>query len=419
MTIEILMPALSPTMEKGTLSKWLVKEGDVISSGDVIAEIETDKATMEIESAEDGIIAKLFSKEGTSDIPVGQVIALLLNKAENISPTTPLEKTSPPTPAADDTIIPDQAANTPPITETNGRPKASPLAKRIANQSGIDISTITGSGPQGRIIKRDLDAALSVVKTMQTTPAVTPKEPDPIISGTYDSLADIPFHTEKLSTIRKTIARRLTESKTTVPHFYLSIDLELDNLLSQRKILNTTLADKGGKLSINDFIIRAAALSLKKVPAANAQYTGDKIFYYQRADISVAVAIDGGLITPIIRGACHKGLAEISSDMKDMVARAHLGKLIPEEYTGGTFSISNLGMHGIKEFGAVINAPQGAILAIGAGEQRPVIKDRSVAIATVMSCTLSCDHRVIDGAVGAEFLAAFKAYMENPLSMLL
>ncbi|PCI52643.1 MAG: pyruvate dehydrogenase complex dihydrolipoamide acetyltransferase [Alphaproteobacteria bacterium] len=419
MSIEIFMPALSPTMEKGTLAKWLVKEGDAISSGDVIAEIETDKATMELESAEDGIIAKLFSKEGTNDIPVGQVIALLVSKGENTSHTKTIKKISPPAPAADASGTSGQATNTPPLTETNGRVKASPLAKRIATQSGIDITKVTGSGPQGRIVKRDLNAALSAVKTIPSAPIATTKSPPPIIVDEYEALADIPFQTEKLSTIRKTIARRLTESKTTIPHFYLSIDLELDNLLSQRKILNTSLAEKGGKLSINDFIIRAAALSLKKVPGANAQYAGDKVYYYQRADISVAVAINNGLITPIIRGACSKGLADISSEMKDMSTRARLGKLMPEEYTGGTFSISNLGMHGIKEFGAVINPPQGAILAIGTGEQRPVIKDGSVAVATVMSCTLSCDHRVIDGAVGAEFLATFKAYMENPLSMLL
>jgi len=442
MSIEIFMPALSPTMEKGTLAKWHVKAGDTVESGDIIAEIETDKATMEVESIDDGTVAQILVAEGSEDVPVGQIIAVLAEDGEDVanvkasqaSPApamaapaqeVPIEKQveTAPVAAAMETV---NAQITDSVTQTGDRVKASPLAKRIAKQSGVDLTTIAGSGPHGRIVKRDVigDAvtpqqapAASVVSasSSSTMPSVAASVP----ATAYGPHADIPFREERLSSMRKIIAKRLAESKQTVPHFYLTVDCDLDALLVQRKELNTTLAESGGKLSVNDFFIRAVALALKKVPAANVQYAGDKMYWYERADISVAVAIKGGLVTPVVRGADQKGLAEIAAEVKSLAGKARDGKLMPEDYAGGTFSISNLGMYGIKEFSAVINPPQGAILAIGAGEQRPVVKDGALAVATVMSVTLSCDHRAIDGAVGAEFLASFKGYVENPLTMLL
>ncbi len=439
MAIEIFMPALSPTMEKGTLAKWLVKEGDTVESGDVIAEIETDKATMEVESIDDGTVAKILIGEGTDDVPVGQIIALLAEEGEDASAIeVPTAAPEPAAPAAVEAAPEPVAAPVPgPVAEmyptavnnqitdavSGNRVKASPLAKRIAKQEGLDLAAVSGTGPHGRIVKRDIEAAMAAgtAVTAGAEPAGKPQQPAtaPASAPEYGPHDDIPFREERLSNMRKTIAKRLTESKTTVPHFYLTIDCELDKLLAQRKDLNAKLADSGVKLSVNDFIIRASALALKKVPAANVQYAGDKMYWYERADISVAVAIEGGLVTPVVRGADQKGLAEISADVKDLATRARDGKLMPEDYAGGTFSISNLGMFGIKEFGAVINPPQGAILAVGAGEQRPVVKDGALAVATVMSCTMSCDHRAIDGAVGAEFLAAFKSYIEDPITMLL
>ncbi len=441
MAVEIFMPALSPTMEAGTLAKWLVKEGDSVESGDVIAEIETDKATMEVEAIDEGTVAKIFIDEGSEDVKVGEIIAVLAEEGEDvadvaagssssasaapaIAPTPNVETATPPTQAA----APQAAAPTVSVTQGDGnRIKASPLAKRIASQEGLDIAAIAGTGPNGRIVKRDVEAAIAAGGTATAAPSAAPahtaaatstpaKAP---VSSEYGPHDDIPFREEKLSGMRKTIARRLTESKTTVPHFYLTVECELDSLLAQRKELNTKLADSGVKLSVNDFIIRASALALKKVPAANVQFAGDKMYWYERADVSVAVAVEGGLVTPVVRGADSKGLSEISKDVKELAGKAKDGKLMPEDYAGGTFSISNLGMFGIKEFSAVINPPQGAILAVGAGEQRAVVKDGALAVATVMSCTLSCDHRAIDGAVGAEFLAAFKGYIEDPLMMLL
>ncbi|WP_417463639.1 pyruvate dehydrogenase complex dihydrolipoamide acetyltransferase [Kordiimonas sp.] len=442
MAIEIFMPALSPTMEKGTLAKWLVKEGDTVESGDVIAEIETDKATMEVESIDDGTVAKILVDEGTDDVPVGQIIAMLAEEGEDVSdieaPSASKQAAAPekepegnkledkkdeekPSKSSSD----DKSAKgeSKPSKADGERIKASPLAKRIASQEGLDLEALEGTGPNGRIVKRDIEAALEkgVDKASEAAPAKeAAKAPAAQAAAPeYGPHADIPYREERLSGMRKTIARRLTESKTTVPHFYLTIDCELDKLLAQRKELNTKLADSGVKLSVNDFIIRATALALKKVPAANVQFAGDKMYWYERADISVAVAIDGGLVTPVVRGADNMGLTEISNTVKDLATRARDGKLMPEDYAGGTFSISNLGMFGIREFSAVINPPQGAILAVGAGEQRAVIKDGAVAVATVMSCTMSCDHRAIDGAVGAEFLAAFKGYIEDPITMLL
>jgi len=445
MAIEIFMPALSPTMEKGTLAKWLVKEGDTISSGDVIAEIETDKATMEVESIDDGTVAKILVAEGTDDVPVGKIIAMLAAEGEDVaSVEAPAEKAAPapasatepkteqsvsaaaPTPEAAATPTPVNGQVTDSVTQASAddRVKASPLARRIASQQGVDIAAVSGTGPHGRVIKRDVEAALKSGTAQAVAPATqaaqTAVAPATASAApSYGPHDDIPYREERLSNMRTTIAKRLTESKQHVPHFYLTIDCEMDKLMEQRKVLNAKLAESGTKLSVNDFIIRAVALALKKVPAANVQFAGDKMYWYERADISVAVAIEGGLVTPVIRGADQKGLGEISADMKDLATRARDGKLMPEDYAGGTFSISNLGMYGIKEFGAVINPPQGAILAVGAGEQRPVVKDGALAVATVMSCTLSCDHRAVDGAVGAQFLAAFKGYIEDPITMLL
>ncbi|MEE9271771.1 MAG: pyruvate dehydrogenase complex dihydrolipoamide acetyltransferase [Robiginitomaculum sp.] len=416
MSIEIFMPALSPTMEIGTLAKWLVKEGDKISRGDIIAEIETDKATMELESNDEGTLARILIDPGTEDIPVGQIIALLSEEGENIVDMDVVVKEPPQVgnPASTKTTITTPSTRTSPVTNTVNRLKASPLAKRFAKQAGVNIADISGTGPQGRIIKRDVEAII-------TAPVNTPlPAPQQIAPTEQIPQTDIPFTQEKLSSMRKIIASRLTLSKTTVPHFYLTINCEIDILLEQRKLLNKTLAGQGGKLSVNDFVIRAAGLALRQVPAANVQYAGDEIYYFERADIAVAVAIDGGLITPVIRSACAKGLGQISNDMKDLASRARAGTLMPEDYTGGTFSISNLGMFGINEFSAIINPPQAAILAIGAGEKRPVVNQKgSIVTATVMNCTLSCDHRAIDGAVAAEFLAAFKVYLENPMAMLL
>lgn len=437
MAIEIFMPALSPTMEKGTLAKWLVKEGDSVESGDVIAEIETDKATMEVESIDDGTVAKILVDEGTDDVPVGKIIAILAEEGEDAAEIeVPSEKeASAPASAPkeedgkQDSAPAKKAEEKKPSKSTgdssandDGRVKASPLAKRIAEQEGLDLKAVEGTGPNGRIVKRDIEAAVkeggAPAKAGESEAPQVAKS-STIAAPEYGPHDDIPYREERLSNMRKTIARRLTESKTTVPHFYLTIDCELDKLLAQRKELNAKLADSGVKLSVNDFIIRATALALKKVPAANVQFAGDKMYWYERADISVAVAIEGGLVTPVVRGADGMGLSDISKAVKDLATRARDGKLMPEDYAGGTFSISNLGMFGIREFSAVINPPQGAILAVGSGEQRAVIKDGAVAVATVMSCTMSCDHRAIDGAVGAEFLAAFKGYIEDPITMLL
>jgi len=431
MSIEIFMPALSPTMEKGTLAKWLVKEGDTVESGDVIAEIETDKATMEVESIDDGTVAKILVDEGTDDVPVGQIIAVLAEEGEDVADIKVPVATAAPAQETEEKLVPARvsaetadsqkpapisqpasATATAAPTVSGERVKASPLARRLAEQKGLDLAAVSGTGPYGRIVKRDVENAKASVSAQSAASAQTVPAP------TYGP-NDIPFREEKLSGMRKVIAKRLTESKQTVPHFYLTIECEIDTLLEQRKVLNVQGEKDGIKISVNDFIIRAAALALKKVPAANVQYAGDKMYWYERADVSVAVAIEGGLVTPVVRGACEKGLAAISADMKELAGKARDGKLMPEEYAGGTISISNLGMYGIKEFSAVINPPQGSILAIGAGVQKPIVKNGDLAVGTVMSVTMSCDHRAIDGAVGAEYLAAFKAYIENPIIMLL
>lgn len=439
MPINVLMPALSPTMTEGTLAKWHVKEGDEISSGDVIAEIETDKATMEVEAVEEGRVGKLLVSEGTEGVPVNETIAILLEEGEDSSAieaaaSAPAKGNGAETPAA--SPVPAAApapspapapAAAPPAPSSNGaRVFASPLARRMAAQAGLDITALKGSGPHGRIVKADIDAALAGGKPAAAAPAAAtaapaqaPATPAPSGPGARQmaDLLGMSYRLEPLSSMRKVIASRLSESKQTVPHFYLTMECQLDELLKVRKELNGR--SDAYKISVNDFVIRAAALALMKVPAANASFDPEGLLYYDHADISVAVATPSGLITPIVKAAETKGLATISKEMKDLAGRAREGKLTPEEYQGGSFSVSNLGMFGVKEFAAIINPPQGCILAVGAGEQRPVIKDGAVSIATAMNCTLSVDHRVVDGAVGAEFLAAFKKLIEDPLSMLL
>ncbi len=418
MPIEVLMPALSPTMTEGKLAAWHKREGDRVTAGDVLAEIETDKATMEIEAVDDGTLGKIVVPEGTEGVAVNALIAVILAEDEDASaieaamsaaaPPAPMPAAAPPMPDAAPAPSPVPAAA--PAGNGDGRVMASPLAKRMARQAGLDLVSITGSGPRGRIVKRDIEAALA-----GGDGAVTPKPAAP-------AAAAAPFEPEfelvALSSMRKTVARRLSESKRTVPHFYLTVECDIDRLLELRKDLNGR-AEEGVKLSVTDMIIKAAALALMRAPKANASWSDDGIKLYKSADISVAVALEDGLITPVIRGAERKGLATISRQMKELAARAREGKLMPEEYLGGTFSLSNLGMFGIKDFAAVINPPQGCILAVGAGAPQPVVRDGALAVATVMSCTLSVDHRAVDGAVGAEFLATFKKLVEDPLSMML
>ncbi len=446
MPIDILMPALSPTMTEGKLAKWLVKEGDEVKAGDVMAEIETDKATMEFEAVDEGRIGKILVAEGTEGVAVNTPIATLLADGEDAGAAKPAAKPAEPAKAeapkaeakpaeAKPAEAPKPAPAAAPAPKAAGeRIFASPLARRMAEQAGLDLGAVAGSGPHGRIVKSDIEAAIAggtakaapaqaaasaPAEAAKPAAAVAPAAPAPSGPGARQ-LADLlkmPYRVEPLSGMRKTIARRLTESKQTVPHFYLTVDLEVDALLEMRARLNAK--SDGWKLSVNDFIIRAAALALMKVPAANGSYDDSGLIYYQHADISVAVATPNGLITPIIKGAEGRGLVDISTAMKDLATRARDGKLKPEEFQGGTFSISNLGMFGIKQFEAVINPPQGCILAVGASEQRPVVKNNALAIATVMTCTLSVDHRVVDGAVGAEWMKAFKGLIEDPLTMML
>ena len=439
MPIKVLMPALSPTMTEGNLAKWHKQEGDAVQPGDVIAEIETDKATMEVEAVDEGRLGRILVPEGSEGVKVNAVIALLLEEGEDegalegaaeaapaeepkaapaeapkAAPPEEPKATSKPAPEPAEARTPAKAA-APDRAEGGNRVFASPLARRMAAQADLDLSTITGSGPHGRIVKADIDAALS-----RPGPGARAEvRAEPAEAPAVAREAGLPAFTEQPnSNIRKVIARRLSEVKREAPHFYLTVDCEIDALLKIRQDLNGR-ADGQYKLSVNDFVIRASALALRQVPAANASWTEAAIRLYQSADISVAVAIPNGLITPVLRNADAKGLAAISTEMRDLAGRAREGKLMPEEYQGGTFSVSNLGMYGIREFAAIINPPQGAILAVGAGEQRPIVRDGALAIATIMSCTLSVDHRVVDGATGAEFLAAFKRLIEDPLTMLL
>jgi len=435
MPIEILMPALSPTMTEGNVTKWVKKEGDEVHSGDVLAEIETDKATMEFEAVDDGRLGKILVPEGAEGIKVNQPIALLLSEGEDASALqdfaapAPADQSPAPRPpeAAPAQAAPAQAAPSapPPAARGNDRIFASPLARRMAQQAGLDLTALTGSGPQGRIVKADIEAALSAAPPRareptptQTVPVAAPAAPGVLTKERVLALAGNPPYTERpLTAMRRVIARRLAESKQTVPHFYLTVDCEIDELLKFRAELNAK--SDAYRISVNDFVIRAAALALRQVPAANASWSDEAILVWDTVDIAVAVALEDGLITPIVKQADRKGLAAIASETKDLAARARAGKLKLEEFQGGTFSISNLGMFGVRDFAAVINRPHGGILAVGAGEQRPVVKNGALAIATVMSSTLSCDHRAVDGAVGAQFLAAFKKLVEDPLTMLL
>jgi pyruvate dehydrogenase E2 component (dihydrolipoamide acetyltransferase) len=420
------MPALSPTMETGTLAKWLVKEGDKVSPGDVIAEIETDKATMEVESIDEGIVAKIVVAAGTEDVPVGQLIAVLAEEGEEVSAPKAAKaepKEAPPAPKAEakpqpasepvKAEAPKPAAPAPAATDSDDRVKASPLARRIAEAKGIDLGDVQGSGPGGRVVKADLD----VGKPAAAAPAAKATAPAaPAAPAVFET--EIPHEAVKLSNMRKTIARRLTEAKQTIPHIYLTVDIQLDALLKLRGELNAALEPRGVKLSVNDLLIKALAAALIEVPECNVSISGDQLFKYSRADISVAVSIPGGLITPIITGADGKSLSAIATEMKELAGRAKEGKLQPHEYQGGTASISNMGMYGITQFDAVINPPQGMIMAIGAGEKRPFVVNDALAIATVMSATGSFDHRAIDGADGARLMQAFKRLVENPLTLL-
>jgi pyruvate dehydrogenase E2 component (dihydrolipoamide acetyltransferase) len=432
MPIELKMPALSPTMEEGTLAKWLVKEGDTVKSGDILAEIETDKATMEFEAVDEGTIAKILVPEGSDEVKVGTVIALIAGEGEDVSAASAAHASAPPPPpaAAKDPIArdgggtgagepakeapapapaPAPASPAAPPAE-GGRVKASPLARRLAEQQGIDLAALQGSGPGGRIVKADVDGAAGKAPAAS---AAAPSAAPPALVET-----DIPHEAVKLSNMRKTIARRLTEAKQTIPHIYLTVDIRLDALLKLRGELNKGLEARGVKLSVNDLLIKSLAVALIEVPECNVSISGDHLLKYSRADVSVAVSIPGGLITPIIAGADAKSLSAISKEMTELAGRAKEGKLQPHEYQGGTASISNMGMFGIKQFDAVINPPQGMIMAIGAGEKRPYVIDDSLQIATVMSATGSFDHRAIDGADGARLMQAFKRLVEAPLGML-
>ncbi|MBO9579827.1 MAG: pyruvate dehydrogenase complex dihydrolipoamide acetyltransferase [Sphingobium sp.] len=429
MAINIQMPALSPTMEEGTLSKWLVKEGDTVKSGDVMAEIETDKATMEFEAVDEGVIGKIVVAEGTDNVKVGTVIAVLVEEGEAVpaaAPAAPAAAPKPepeaakaaPAPAAPAPAPAPVAAPAPAATTSSGdRVKASPLAKRIAAQAGVDLGGVKGTGPGGRIVKADVEGKSGAAAA--PAPAAAPSAPAPVAHAPVAAQDfGIPHEVEKLSNMRKTIARRLTESKQTVPHIYLTVDIRLDALLKLRGELNKALEPQGVKLSVNDLLIKALAKALLACPKCNVQFAGDTLLKFSRADISVAVSIPAGLITPIIADAGTKSISAISTAMKDLAARAKDGKLKPEEFTGGTASLSNMGMMGIKQFEAVINPPQAMIMAIGAGEQRPYVVDGALAIATVMSATGSFDHRAIDGADGAELMKVFKELVEAPLALL-
>ncbi len=460
MPTNILMPALSPTMEKGNLAKWLKKEGDAIKSGDVIAEIETDKATMEVEAVDEGILAKILVPAGTADVPVNQLIAVIAADGEDpkavgaggaaAPAAAPAASPAPATPAKEQQAAGEKGYGVTPgaapvqTAAVNGsggsRIFASPLAKRIAGQNNIDLAKVKGSGPHGRIVEADVKAAMAgggataaaapapAAPAAAPAPKPTAAAPAPLATGMADDavrklFAEGSYEEIPHDSMRKVIARRLLESKQTVPHFYLTVDTNLDALLALREQINKAAPVKDGKpaykLSVNDMVIKAMAMALRAVPDANVTWTENAMLKHKHADVGVAVSIPGGLITPVIRDACHKTLSAISNEMKDLAARAKNRKLKPEEYQGGTTAISNLGMFGVKDFCAVINPPHATILAVGAGEKRPVVKaDGSLGVATVMSVTLSTDHRAVDGALGAELLQAFKGYIENPMGML-
>jgi pyruvate dehydrogenase E2 component (dihydrolipoamide acetyltransferase) len=431
MATEILMPALSPTMEEGTLAKWLVKAGDAVKSGQILAEIETDKATMEFEAVDEGIIGKLLVAEGTAGVKVNTPIATMLEDGERAD-AAPAPKAPAARPAAAAALPAATASAAPAASPAKGaRVFASPLARRIAAEKGLDLAQVTGSGPHGRIVKADVEGlskpapapvAAAAPATAQA-PAPAAAAPALATGATAETVArmfaDRSYDVVQLDGMRKTIAARLTEAKQTIPHFYLRRSVQLDALLAFRETLNKQLESRSIKLSVNDFIIKACALALQQVPDANAVWAGDRIFRLKPSDVAVAVAIEGGLFTPVLRDAHQKSISTLSAEMKDLAARARTRKLAPHEYQGGSFAISNLGMFGIENFDAVINPPHGSILAVGAGLRTPVAgKDGAITVATVMSMTLSVDHRVIDGALGAEFLKAIIGNLENPVAML-
>ncbi len=421
MATNILMPALSPTMTEGTLARWLKKEGDTIKAGDVIAEIETDKATMEVEAVDEGVLGKILVADGTEGVKVNAPIAVLVDAGEAM-PTGAAPAVAAPVPVAAAVAAPVVVAAAPVVRSAGERVVASPLARRMASQAGVDLAALSGSGPGGRIVRADIEAALNKAPAVVAAPVAVapapvakPSAPAPVFTA--------PHRVVPHSSIRKVIARRLTEAKSTIPHFYVSMDVELDALIGIMDQLNAKSPPREHPdwhfITINDLVIKASAATLRKVPAVNASWTDDGMIFYDDVDISVAVAIPDGLITPIVRQADRKGLLTISREMKDMAGRAKAGKLRPEEFQGGGFSISNMGMFGVSQFNAIINPPQSAILAVGAGAKRPVVKNDALAIATVMTVTLSVDHRVVDGALAATWLKAFKGIVEDPLSLMM
>ena len=440
MPIKILMPALSPTMEKGNLARWLKKEGDKIKSGDVLAEIETDKATMEVEAVDEGVLAKILVPDGAQDVKVNELIALIAEEGEDVKAVAsgagaPAPAAAAPAPKAEATPAPAAApapASAPaakPAAASNGRVFASPLAKRLAKEAGIDVSAIEGSGPHGRVVERDVKAAIAGGGARKAAPAAAsaPKAPA-LAAGMSDETIKKLFEPGSFDEVahdsmRKVIAKRLVEAKQTIPHFYLTVDCNLTSLLAAREAINAA-APKGNdkqpayKISVNDFVIKALAMALQRVPEANVTFTENTMLKHRHSDVAVAVSIPGGLITPVVRKAETKGLAAISAEMKDLATRARSRKLQPQEYQGGSTAVSNLGMFGIKNFQAVINPPHATILAVGAGEERVIVEKGQMKVATMMSVTLSTDHRAVDGALGAELISAFKDLIENPVGML-
>ena len=428
MPIEVLMPALSPTMTEGKLARWVKREGETVNSGDVIAEIETDKATMEVEAVDEGVLGKILVAEGSEHVAVNTPIAMILVEGEDakaLTAGTPAPaKAVAPAPAAPAAApaAPPSPSPAAPAQAAGARIFASPLAKRMAAEAGLDLAAIKGSGPRGRIIKADVEAAKQAPPAAKPAAAPQAAKPAPAAAP---AAAPQPFETPYVevanSTMRKVIARRLSDSKRDIPHYYLTIECNIDPLLELRDKLNARTGEGPAafKLSVNDFVIRAVALALRAYPDANCSWTDEAIRFYQTVDVAVAVAAPNGLITPIVRNADAKGLAAISNEIKHLAGRARESKLMPEEYVGGGFTVSNLGMYGIKEFAAIINPPQSCLLAVGAAEKRPIVKDGALAVGTMMSCTLSADHRSVDGAKGASFLKVFKGLIEDPLTMLL
>ena len=432
MATNILMPALSPTMTEGTLARWLKKEGETIKAGDVIAEIETDKATMEVEAVDEGVLGRILIQDGTEGVKVNEPIAVLVDAGEAVpaaaSPAPAAKPAAPPAQAEKPAAAPAPApAKAAPVAnghaEGGERIFASPLARRMASQAGIDLSALQGSGPNGRIVRADIEVSQKGAPAATPAPAPVQAPAPAARAATPASAIGAPHKLVPHSSMRKVIARRLTEAKSTIPHFYISMEIEIDKLIDLQNQLNakSPARDQPGSyfITINDLVIRAAGATLRRIPEVNASWTDDGMVFYDDVDISVAVAIPDGLITPIIRRADQKGLLTISREMRDLAGRARTGKLKPEEFQGGGFSISNMGMFGVSEFSAIINPPQAAILAVATGAKRPVVKDGALAIATVMTCTISVDHRVVDGALGARWLREFKSIVEEPLSLML